>query len=84
MAFDFENLKRRIARQYGTHAAFALAAGYSPRHLVERLGNWSPFTVSEIRWIALLLDIPGDQIDLYFFTPKFDKIELEVTSDGLE
>lgn len=76
MQFDFENLKARISERYGTYAAFALAAGYSPRYLTERLGNWSPFTLSEIRWIAKLLDIPGDQIGLYFFTPKFDKIEL--------
>lgn len=76
MEFDFDNLKNRISDRYGTYAAFALAAGLSPRYLAERLGNWSPFTASEIRWIARLLDIPGDQIELYFFTPKFDKIEL--------
>ena len=75
MEFDFENLKRRIVNEYGSHTAFAVAAGFSPLYLAERLSNWEPFTMTEIRWIARLLDISGDQIELYFFTPKFDKIE---------
>lgn len=77
MEFDFTNLQERIEIEYGSIAEFAAVVGLSPTQLVLRLDGRLQFLASEIVEIADALDIPGAEIELYFFIPKFDKIELE-------
>lgn len=72
MEFDFNKLQRRIADKFGTRGAFVIAADYSLIQLALRLDNRLPFTSDEIVRFSGpdLLDIPGEEIDEYFFTPK--------------
>jgi predicted component of type VI protein secretion system len=77
MEFDFSNLQERIACEYKSLGEFAATISLSPEQLVLRLNNRLQFLASEIVEIAEVLNIPGAEIELYFFLPKFDFIELE-------
>lgn len=77
MEFDFTNLQERIEYEYGSIGAFAAEVGLSATQLVLRLENRLQFLASEIVKISEVLNIPGTEIELYFFMPKFDFIELE-------
>lgn len=76
MEFDFAKLKKRILSQHKTISKFAIAVDLSPTQMALRLEGRLPFLVAEIVKIAEVLEIPGSEIELYFFTPKFDFIEL--------
>jgi hypothetical protein len=70
MEFDLTVLNRRITEKVGKREAFAAALSLTPRKLTKILDGQIPFTFSEIIKAAELLDIPGDEIIKYFFTPK--------------
>lgn len=72
MKFDFSKLRGRIVEKFGTCAAFAAAAGFTEPTLSAKLNNKSMFTMVEIHTIIQpeLLDIPADEIGVYFFTPE--------------
>ena len=77
MRFNFDGLRELVARNYNSQTEFATAVELTPTQLALRLDGRLPFLASEIIRISEVLDIPGSEIGLYFFTPKFDKIELE-------
>lgn len=70
--FDFSKLRGRIIEYYGSFAAFAEVVGLSRPQLSGRLHNKIPFKPEEVCLIcsAEVLNIPGEEIHLYFFTPK--------------
>lgn len=70
MEFDFAALNRRIVERFGTREALAAELSLSAEKLNKILGAQIPFTFSEIIKISKLLDIPGEEIISYFFTPK--------------
>lgn len=74
--FDSTKLRKKVLSQYRTVSEFAMAVDLSPMQVALRLEGRLPFLAEEIVKIAEVLDIPGAEIELYFFTPKFDKIEL--------
>lgn len=80
MEFDFSNLQERIACEYESLGEFAAAISLSPTQLALRLDNRLQFLASEIVEISEVLNIPGAEIELYFFLPKFDFIEPERSS----
>lgn len=71
--FDFGLLCGRIVERFGTRKNFADAAGIGLNTLSSRLNNKSSFSPDEVVRFSQpdLLDIPGERIHLYFFTPKF-------------
>lgn len=73
MPFDFSKLRGRIIEKFGTCERFGEAAGRSKSWVSSRLNNVVPWGADEIRDVcrADLLDIPADEIPVYFFTPKF-------------
>lgn len=71
MAFDFSKLRGRIVEKYGSGDRFAQAMGFSKVWLSSRLTNVVPWKAEEIRKASDLLDIPPEDIHLYFLTPKF-------------
>ncbi len=73
MPFDFSKLRGRIIEKYGTCEKFATAMGKSKTWISTRLNNAIPWSTDEIREVCdpRLLDIPADEIHVYFFTPKF-------------
>ena len=73
MPFDFSKLRGRIVEKYGTCEKFAAAMGKSKTWISTRLNNAIPWSTDEIQEVCgpQLLDIPADEIHVYFFTPKF-------------
>lgn len=78
MEFDFSKLRGRIVERFGTCAKFADAMGHSNSWLSARLTNTTAWASNEIHIACKpeLLDIPADEIGLYFFTPVFRFSEL--------
>lgn len=70
MAYCYDKLKGRIKEFYGTQEAFAKAMGMSAAALSARLNNINNFSQAEIDHACLLLEIPDDEIRLYFFCRK--------------
>ena len=68
--FDYSKLKGRIVEKFGTQAAFSKAFGMSENSFSMKMNNKSRFTTDDIVKIVAMLDIPIDEIGLYFFTPK--------------
>lgn len=67
MKFNYSKLRGRIVEKYGTCANFATALGWSKTQLSARLNNVVPFSSPEVKQAATLLEIPGTEIDAYFF-----------------
>lgn len=72
MKFDFSSLRQRIDRQFGTLQDFGSKTGLPVAELALKLDNRRPFLASDVVKISDALGIPGDEIELYFFIPKFD------------
>lgn len=72
MGFDFSKLNGRIAEKFKSHKALAEHISMAPSALSNRLGGKVQFRPDEIMAICApeCLDIPGEDIGTYFFTPK--------------
>lgn len=70
--FDFRRLEGRIVEKFGTRAAFAAHIGMKPAVLSTRLSGTTYFNMDEILTICEpeCLDIDGQDLKAYFFTPK--------------
>ena len=68
--YDFSLLRGRIAQMFRSQSAFAREMGTPVPTLSRKLNNTSEFTGSEIDRAMQLLDIPGTDVRLYFFSPK--------------
>lgn len=70
--FDFSKLRGRIVEKFGTCAAFAAAVGLQAPALSDRLNNRVQIDAEEIiLWSRPeMLDIPAEEIHVYFLTPK--------------
>lgn len=70
MAKDFSKLIGRIVEKFGTRTAFCKAIGKNSEWLSRRLNGQTEFDSDEIILIADMLEIPPQEISLYFFTLK--------------
>lgn len=70
--FDYSKLTGRIIEKYGSRRAFANAYGISENAMSQKLSNKMAITTDDIMaWSAPeFLDIPSDQIGVYFFKLK--------------
>lgn len=66
--YDYSKLKGRIKEICGTQDALASRIGLGRVTLSQRLNNISTFSQSEIAKMTKELDIPNEEIPLYFFT----------------
>lgn len=71
MVFDHSKLCGRITELFGNQAALAEHIGWSPSALSNRINNKIHFDTDEIILLCEVLNIPDEDIVLYFFTPKF-------------
>ena len=69
MEFNHSKLKGRIVEKYGTQSAFAKAIGWSSSQISMRMKNQIQFDAEDIYLICNVLDIPGEEINDYFFYP---------------
>lgn len=73
MAFDFSKLKGRMVEKYGSQTAFVKKFGVSNNTFSKKMNNKVRFTSDDIMKITEMLDIPSDEIGVYFFTEKVSK-----------
>lgn len=70
VAFDYSKLRGRIVEKFGVLSAFAKSMGFSDGTLSSKLASKTYFTTDEIMYACELLDVPFEEIQPYFFTPK--------------
>lgn len=64
---DFPFLRGRIRARFSTQSAFAKALGMSECALSKKLNGHTEWTAGEIRKACEILNIPLNEIPLYFF-----------------
>lgn len=74
--FNYNKLRGKIREVFNTQAAFAEALGISSTSLSEKLNNKVEFSQKEIEKAVELLQIPKEDIPIYFFTLEVQKTEL--------
>ena len=68
MAFNYNKLKGRIIEKYGSQSAFAEAFEVSENTMSLKLNNKVRFTSNDIVKAVDMLNIPPEEIGIYFFT----------------
>lgn len=71
--FNYRLLRGRIVAEYGTFEKFAKAYGTHKVLISEKLNNKSRFTTDNIVKCCELLNIPRDEIGMYFFNKEEEK-----------
>ena len=64
---SYSKLRGRIVEIFGTNKAFADALDIDPASLSFKLNNKTPWKREEIELACILLNIPIDEVHLYFF-----------------
>lgn len=72
---DYTKLKNRITEYFKCDVNFAIKMDMSERTLSLKLNNKGDFTQTQILRACDLLNIPLNEVDSYFFTPKVQRIE---------
>lgn len=70
MKFNYCKLKGRIIEKFGSQSAFAKEFGNSENSLSRKMNNKIRFSADDMIRASKLLDIPENEIGLYFFTEK--------------
>ena len=73
--FDYDKLRGKIKEVYRTQKKFAKSLGIGTVSLSQRLNNQLEFTSSEISKSCDLLNVPLEEIPVYFFRAKVQKDE---------
>lgn len=68
MKFDFSKLRGLIIERYHNVTEFSAISGISVSALSRKLNGDTPFSASEIYKMAEILEIPEEEMGLYFFT----------------
>lgn len=68
MVFNYQKLKGRIIEKLENNAKFMELMKWSRPTFTRKLGNESDWTANEIMKAAEILDIPLEEIHIYFFT----------------
>ncbi len=73
MEFDHRKLVGRIVEKFGTQRKFAEAVGLPASSVSGKVNNKIRISAEDIHlWSSAdLLDIPAEQFEAFFFTPKF-------------
>lgn len=67
MTFKYKKLLGKIKEKYGTQYNFSIAMGLSERTISMKLNSQRPWTDKEMEKAIDILEIPVNQIHLYFF-----------------
>lgn len=70
MSFDYSKLRGRMVEKYGSQTAFVRDFGVSENTFSQKMNHKVRFTSDDIMKITEMLDIPSEEIGVYFFTPK--------------
>lgn len=69
---SYKKLRGRIKEIYENQKCFADAMDMNAASLSAKLNNKAPWRREEIEKACVLLNIPLEQVYLYFFTPKVE------------
>ena len=73
MKFDYSKLRGRIVEKFGSMTNFAKSLGVTQEAISQKLCSEKGLSHGVIiRW-STLLDIPTEEIGIYFFSPKVQK-----------
>lgn len=75
MTYKTDKLKARIVEKFGTQKAFCEAIGVAPSTLSRYLNEGLDWKSSTLIKAVRALQIPDEEIDLYFFVPRVAKKE---------
>ena len=70
LAFDYSKLRGRIVEKFGTQKQFGKAMGMSEVSLTRKMTGAGNFSHREIYKAMRLLDLDGEVLAQYFFTPR--------------
>lgn len=73
--YDYSKLRGRIKEKLGTEREFASRIGRTANYVSKVFQNGTYLTQNDIANGADVLDIPVDEIGVYFFTPEVHKNE---------
>lgn len=73
---SYAKLRGRIIEYFGRNGDFANALEIDPSSLSAKLSNKSPWKREEIEKACELLEIPIEEVYLYFFSQKVGKTQL--------
>lgn len=79
--YDTDKLRGRIVEKFRSQKAFSEACGRSLSFISQYMCGKKYLTQNDIYKWAELLEIPGDEIDDYFFKRKVHGIELGENSE---
>lgn len=71
--YDYSKLRGKIKEKCGTQRKFAESLGRSNNHVSNLLNNYTQFEQGDIDKSVAILDIPKDDIFVYFFTRRVHK-----------
>ncbi len=72
MVYDYSKLKGRIKEKFNTQKSFADAMHISSQTISYKVNNNVEWTQAEIDKAITLLDIPAEEIHVYFFAKKVE------------
>jgi transcriptional regulator with XRE-family HTH domain len=70
VVFDYSKLDGKITEVYKSRSNFADAMGISKGALSNKLNGVSRLSAEDMFQAMKLLEIPNDEIRVYFFSPK--------------
>lgn len=76
MQFDFSKLRGRIVEKHRTIGNFSTIVGIPRGQLSAKICGHTGFTFTDVYRICQSLDIPSEEIGVYFFTPKVEQERL--------
>lgn len=76
MKFNYNKLRGRIVEKFGTIGKLAENVDISFESISKKLNNKVAFAQQEIMVLCKLLDIPIEDIGIYFFTLEVQMSEL--------
>lgn len=80
--FDFSKLRGRIVEKFHTITKFSEVSGISRNSMTSKLKGYVPFKPDEIVAVCELLDIPIEDVGVYFFTPEVQESGTNHGSDS--
>lgn len=75
MSFDYSKLSGSITEYFVTRGAFAKSMGFSERTLSLKMNGKIQWKHEEIHKACELLNIPVEEIPIYFFTLNVQNVE---------
>ena len=76
--YDYSKLRGRIKEKLGTEREFASRIGRTANYVSKVFQNGTNLAQNDIANGADVLDIPVDEIGVYFFTPEVHKNETNI------